>query len=501
MVADPVMLWTEFLETRYHDKVLELAELYPDQRSLVIQFGDISHFNPELADALLETPKKILASAKEALFGLDIPIDVSLDKAHIRIVGLPRIAAHKPRTIRADLREQLIAVSGMVRSVSEVRPLMVSAAFQCQRCGYVFLRPQDHLRFDDQNLRCQNEACDRGGPFKLDVEHSKFFDSQRLILVDPPEESRGTDAGGLDVLLLDDLIAKDEFSKLMLRPGDRITINGILHFVQRTIGQQRSTQFDTWLEPISIERPETDYAQIDISAEDEAEILRLSKDPHLRERLIASVAPSIFGMEDVKEGVLLQLFGSDRFTDPRDGRTKRGDIHILMMGDPSVAKSEILNWVAENTPRCVYTSGKGSTTAGLTATAVKEDDRWQLSAGALVMANGGLICIDEIGQMNKEETSALHQAMEQQYISIAKAGIIADLPTQCSVLAAGNPKSGRIDKYEPLMEQIGLAAPLFTRFDLVYVLQDNPDKDKDAQIARHVLVSRICGGDTDMEIS
>lgn len=493
MDQDSDYLWGQFLETRAYDQALLLAELYPDQKSILVKFNDVASFNGELADALLQDPESVLRAAQKALSELDLPIEADLHMAYVRVTGLPRTVQHKPRTIRADLLGKMIAVSGMVRSVSEVRPLMKVAAYQCQRCGAITFRETEYTHFESENLTCSNEACDRPGPFKIVQNRSTFVDSQKVMLVDPPEESRGSDAGGLDCLVLDDLIALDEYSKLLLRPGDRCTINGILHFTQKAIGGKKSSLFDIWLEPVSVEKADTDYAKLEISPEDEARILELSKDPQLRERLIASVAPSIFGMDDVKEGILLQLFGSDQFRDPRDGRTKRGDIHVLLIGDPSTAKSELLNWVSENTPRCVYTSGKGSTTAGLTASAVKEDDKWTLQAGALVMANDGFICIDEVGQMAKEETSALHQAMEQQYISLAKAGIIADLPTRCSVLAAGNPKYGRIDKYEPLMEQIGLPAPLFTRFDLVFLMTDNPSEKRDAEIAHHVLESRIGG--------
>ncbi|MDD1759955.1 MAG: minichromosome maintenance protein MCM, partial [Methanothrix sp.] len=178
------------------------------------------------------------------------------------------------------------------------------------------------------------------------------------------------------------------------------------------------------------------------------------------------------------------------------GARIRGDIHILLVGDPGIAKSQLLRYMTKISPRGIYTSGKSSTSAGLTATAVKDelgDGRWTIEAGALVLADKGIAAVDEMDKMDNEDKSALHEAMEQQTISVAKAGVMATLKSRCSLLAAANPKMGRFDKYEPISPQINLTPALMSRFDLIFVLTDDPDTKRDSAIAEHILKSNYAG--------
>jgi replicative DNA helicase Mcm len=210
-----------------------------------------------------------------------------------------------------------------------------------------------------------------------------------------------------------------------------------------------------------------------------------------------SIAPSIFGMDRVKESLMLQLFGGVARLNP-DGTRNRGDIHILLMGDPGVAKSQLLNYMSRISPRGRFTSGQSASAAGLTAAAVQDsaaDGRWTLEAGALVLADLGLAAIDEFDKMNEGDRSSMHEAMEQQTISISKAGINASLRTRCAVLAAANPKNGR---FEPISEtpftgQINLAPPLISRFDIIWLLTDDADESKDSKIANHIIKNRLIG--------
>jgi replicative DNA helicase Mcm len=228
-----------------------------------------------------------------------------------------------------------------------------------------------------------------------------------------------------------------------------------------------------------------EFEEIEISQDDEEMIMAMSRDPEIYENIRKSIAPSIYGYEDVKEALGLQLVSGFEKNLP-DGARIRGDIHILLVGDPGIAKSQLLRYMIKISPRGIYTSGKSSTSAGLTATAVKDelgDGRWTIEAGALVLADKGIAAIDEMDKMNNEDKSALHEAMEQQTISVAKAGVMATLKSRCSLLAAANPKLGRFDKYEPIAPQINLTPALMSRFDLIFVLTDDPESLEPGYIA------------------
>ncbi|OPY52997.1 MAG: Minichromosome maintenance protein MCM [Methanosaeta sp. PtaU1.Bin112] len=488
MPADPVAKWEEFLRTRYWDELLELADSYPDERSLEISFPDIDKFDPDFAEELLESPDTNLEAAQAALLELDLPMDVYLDRAHVRIIELPR--AYKTRELRSDHIGKLLAIDGLVRTATEVRPKIVSAAFQCQRCGFTFFKEQTGSKFEDQNLKCMNQACDRGGPFKLLLDQSKFVDAQKIRVQESPEDLRGgAQPQTLDVELEDDLAGK-------IFPGDRVIVNGILKQFQRSSPQQgKSTYFDLFHKGISVEMTEQEFEEIEIDPEEEKEILEMAQDPEIYDKIRGSIAPSIYGYDDVKEALGLQLVSGFEKHLP-DGARIRGDIHILLVGDPGIAKSQLLRYMIKISPRGIYTSGKSSTSAGLTATAVKDelgDGRWTIEAGALVLADKGIAAIDEMDKMDNEDKSALHEAMEQQTISVAKAGVMATLKSRCSLLAAANPKLGRFDKYEPIAPQINLTPALMSRFDLIFVLTDDPDSKRDSAIAQHILKSNYAG--------
>ena len=488
MPSDPIAKWEEFLRSRYWDDLLELADSYPDERSLEIRFPDIDKFDPDFAEELLENPEEILDAARAAMLELDLPMDVYMDRAHLRIVELPR--HFKTRELRSDHIGKLLAIDGLVRTATEVRPKIVSAAFQCQRCGFTFFKEQTGNKFEDQNLKCQNQACDRGGPFKLILNQSKFVDAQKIRVQESPEELRGgQQPQTLDVELEDDLAGR-------IFPGDRVIVNGVLKSYQRNNPQQgKSTYFDLTHKGISVEMKDQEFEEIDISPEDEEMILEMSRDPEIYESIKKSIAPSIYGYDDVKEALGLQLVSGFEKHLP-DGARIRGDIHILLVGDPGIAKSQLLRYMVKISPRGIYTSGKSSTSAGLTATAVKDelgDGRWTIEAGALVLADKGIAAIDEMDKMDNEDKSALHEAMEQQTISVAKAGVMATLKSRCSLLAAANPKLGRFDKYEPIAPQINLTPALMSRFDLIFVLTDDPDTKRDSAIAEHILKSNYAG--------
>lgn len=481
-------LWKEFFETYYPGELNRLAlrvmENGTKERSLYVNFMDVYTFRHELADELLDYPDKVIDHARVGLQKADNSLGVELEDAEPRFYNLPISRKIDIRDLRSEHVGRLIAVEGIVRKITEVRPKLIEAAFKC---------PEGHITkvFQEGNrLREPFECgeCKRKGNFLLVPELSKMVDSQRAKVQEYPENLRGGEQPQtLDVFLEGDVTGK-------INPGDRIIINGVLRAYMRRIGHQKTQVMDMSLECISIEILDQEYEELEITKEDEDAILALKEDPDIFQKIIRSIAPSIYGYEDVKRSITLQLFSGIPKELP-DGTRIRGDIHILLVGDPGVAKSQLLRYVHRIAPRGVYTTGKGTTYAGLTATAVKDefDGRWTLEAGALVIADKGIALIDEIDKMRSDDVGALHEAMEQQTVSIAKAGINAILKARCAILAAANPKYGRFDRYIPIGEQIDLSPTLLSRFDLIFTLTDEPDELRDREIANHILRSHYIG--------
>jgi replicative DNA helicase Mcm len=272
-----------------------------------------------------------------------------------------------------------------------------------------------------------------------------------------------------------------------LIPGNRVTVCGTL--LLKKVKSDAGLIFEPYIKCNSIIVNNESYDEIEITDEDLSKIIALSKTPNILNTLSSSIAPTVYGNEEVKQGITLQIFGGIPKT--ISGTRIRGDIHVLLIGDPGIAKSVIMKHAVGLLPRGIFTHGYSSSKAGLTATAVKEEEGWVLEAGALVLANGGMCAVDELDKMNDNDREALHGAMEQQEIDIAKAGIVAKLYTRCSLLAAANPKLGRFDLCTALSSQFNLAPTLLSRFDLIYPLTDVPEVGRDAAIADYILNTHV----------
>jgi replicative DNA helicase Mcm len=482
--------WSKFLKSRYKKQLSELSREYPYRRSVVIDYRELESFGKtglKIADELLENPGKVIEDVKSAVTAHQL-IKTKDGKAakdiNIRFINLPKKIAI--RQIRSDHINSFISIEGILRKTTEVRPRIVEAYFRCPG-GHITVREQGYGKFREPD-GCATDGCTFK---KLDLvpKRSRFVDSQKLRIQESPEGLRGGEQPQtLDVDATDDLTGR-------VAPGDRVVINGILRSVQRVSHGEKSTIFEIYLECNSIEIAEKEFEEVQIEEKDEEEILALSHDPNIYRKITHSIAPTIYGNEDVKEAIALQLFGGITKEMP-DGSHLRGDIHVLLIGDPGIAKSQLLRYVVKLSPRAIYTSGQSSTSAGLTATAVKDefgDGRWTLEAGALVLADMGVAAVDEMDKMQKEDRSALHEAMEQQTISVAKAGITATLKSRCALLGAANPKYGRFDEFTPIGEQINMPASLLSRFDLIFVMGDKPDPKKDEAIAEHILKAHSIG--------
>ena len=479
-----------FYRTYYGDEIASLAQRYPkEQRSLHVEFDDLYTFDPDLAERYLQHPEDMSRVAEEALRTYDLPVDISLGQAHVRVRGLPRERTIDIRNIRVqdDHIGSMVAVQGIVRKATDVRPKVTEAAFECQRCGTMTYIPQADAGFQEPH-ECQ--GCERQGPFRVNHDQSEFIDSQKLRIQESPEGLRGGETPqSIDVNLEDDVCGK-------VTPGDHVVTVGVLHIEQVTSGQEKTNIFDLYMDGVSIVIEDEEFEDMDITEEDKKEIYELSNRETIYEDMVGSIAPSIYGYEQEKLAMILQLFSGVTKHLP-DGSRIRGDLHMLLIGDPGTGKSQMLSYIRHIAPRSVYTSGKGSSSAGLTAAAVRDDfgdgQQWTLEAGALVLADKGIAAVDELDKMRPEDRSAMHEGLEQQQISVSKAGINATLKSRCSLLGAANPKYGRFDQYEPIGEQIDLEPALISRFDLIFTVTDQPDPDHDAKLAEHIITTNYAG--------
>jgi len=484
--------WSRLLKTRYKKQLGEISREYPHKRSLFIDYRDIEKFGKagiSLADQLLENPGAVLEDVEAAIIndqlirtkdGKELP----KGGINIRFTNLPRKTLI--RDIRSDDINTFLSVEGILRKTTEVRPRIVSAVFRCP-AGHRTHKIQKYGKFIEPE-NCATDGCSFK-KLELVPKLSKFVDSQKLRIQESPEGLRGGEQPQtLDVDVTDDLSGK-------VSPGDRVIINGILRSMQRIVKGEKSTVFDIFLECNSIEIAEKEFEEVETDEKAEDEILTLSKDPMIYRMITHSIAPTIYGSEDVKQAIALQLFGGIAKEMP-DGTRLRGDIHVLLIGDPGIAKSQLLRYVVKLSPRAIYTSGQSSTAAGLTATAVKDEfgeGRWTLEAGALVLADMGVAAVDEMDKMEKGDRSALHEAMEQQSISVAKAGITATLKSRCALLGAANPKYGRFDMFGDISDQINMPPSLLSRFDLIFIMTDQPEQKRDLAIAEHILKAHSTG--------
>jgi len=433
-------------------------------------------------------PTGVIDLFEEALNGRGVPVletgPFGTPEFHVRFTNLPK---EKPyslmvRFIDADSIAHFISSEGVVNRISDILPKLYIAKFRCNSCGQntdIRQDREDRLRGQIiQPARCRD--CGKTD-FRFLPEESQWIDFQILEIQEPLEYIKGGEqARKIKIWVEDDLTDR-------VTAGDKVTITGV---VRLQPPQKKGSVYYKFIEANYIEPVEKEFEDIEITKKEEKEIQKLSKDPELYQKIIDSIAPSIYGFNEVKEAIALQMFGARPGKVLPDGGKVRSDIHLLLIGDPGVAKSRLLQYVNQIAPKSIYVSGKGTTGAGLTATAEKDElaeGAWTLKAGALVLAGGGIACIDEFDKMEKEDRAAMHEAMEQQTISVAKAGIVARFKCNTAILAAANPKFSRFDTYKQLGEQFDIPPTLISRFDLIFPLQDIVDRETDRKIADHML--------------
>ncbi len=449
-------------------------------KSLVINFTHLYGFDMDLARSVLDDPESlapIFATVIRSKLRTRDPIFAeSLNRVNVRFRSLP--ADTHLRRIGSDNIAHLVMVNGIVVRASSITPLVIRATFRCPVCGEM-----NHLEQSGQTLMKPQKclACDNRKGFELVPKESVFIDSQKVTIQERPEDlPPGQLPRSVNVELKDDIVD-------IARPGDRITLTGFIKLLPRYGRGGELRTFDLNVDASYVDVAGREAELLKLSPEEEEEIREIADDPLVFTKLLSSIAPSIYGNDYIKEAVLYLLIGGVG-KDMEDVRT-RGDINVLLVGDPGIGKSQMLNYAAKVAPRGMMTTGRGSSAAGLTAAVVKEGGtgNFVLEAGALVLADKGICCIDEMDKMREEDRGAIHPAMEQQIVPIAKGGIVATLNARCAILAAANPALGRYNPYQTIGQNITMPVTLLSRFDLIFVLRDTPDSELDNNIATHIL--------------
>lgn len=493
-------LYREYYDKRQDDSEgnSELAELvlkYPNEkRSLYINYDDLYTKYSDLALDYLEHPEQIQEHAEEALRNYDIPHNIELSNAHVRIVNLPDDYCTYPNYYSpSEVENELRGIEGQVTKVSEKRPESEVIEFECQRCGTPTAIPQSGETVQEPH---ECSGCERQGPFQENQEGSEAVDHRLIRVQVPPEVGTGQRQETLDINLRDDIVDDVE-------TGDRVTVNTVIKSRHAGNEQKPSRRKENYGDAVSVEVEDTDFEDIEITEEDKERIRSIAADnPH--RKIVDSIKPSHKGDEEIKETLALQMFGGVEKPLP-DGATIRGDFHMLLIGDPGTDKSGLLEYVQKLSPRSVYTSGKQSSAAGLTCAAVQDDfaeGGWTLEGGAIVKANKGILCVDEFDKTDEEDQAGLMEALSKQTVSPAKASISnVELPAKTSMLAGANPQHGRFDPYEPFGDQLALRPELLSRFDLIFTMTDKPDEEEDRDLAEHLLRAsktgqRLAAGDS-----
>ncbi|CUS21202.1 LAQU0S02e08372g1_1 [Lachancea quebecensis] len=479
----------------YGARIRTLGEL--NSESLEVNYRHLAESKAILALFLAKCPEEMLkifdVVAMDAT-QLHYPDYARIhSEIHVRISDFPTVL--NLRELRESNLNSLVRVTGVVTRRTGVFPQLKYVKFNCLKCGAV-LGPY----FQDSNEEikisfCTN--CRSKGPFRTNAEKTLYRNYQRLTL----QEAPGTvPAGRLprhrEVILLWDLVD-------IAKPGEEIEVTGVYknNYDGNLNARNGFPVFATIIEANSVRRREggqrsgEDEEGLDVfgwTEEEEREFRKISRDRGIIDKVISSIAPSIYGHKDIKTAVACALFGGV----PKNVNGKhsiRGDINVLLLGDPGTAKSQILKYVEKTAHRAVFATGQGASAVGLTASVRKDPitREWTLEGGALVLADKGVCLIDEFDKMNDQDRTSIHEAMEQQNISISKAGIVTSLQARCSIIAAANPNGGRYNSSLPLAQNVDLTEPILSRFDILCVVRDLVDEVKDERLARFVVDSHL----------
>ena len=482
--------WATILSRRFKDQLSCIV--YDRRRSLYIDYKEVEKSGKiglTLADELVENPGKVTEDIWDAIknHGLVIlpgnkEIKPNVD-FNIRFRNIRQKT--KIRDLRADDINGLVSLDALVMRSTQTLPSLTEAIFKCP-AGHFTRKTQKINRYDEPDC-CATEGC-QYKKLELIPKRSSFLNLQKLRIQETGEGLKsGQQPQILDVYVTDDLCDR-------LNPGDRATLIGTIRAEQRVSKGLKQSVFDFYMELSSIEKEEDDFEDVEISSDAVDKIKEIAKDKDLLSKIAHSIAPTIYGMEEVKKAIALQLF-SGVFKENDDGTTSRAALHVLLVGDPSVAKSAMIRYTTRMSPRGIFTNMKTSTSAGLVGSVSRDEEtgRWVVDAGALSYADMGIIAVDELDKCDDEGREALYEAMQDGCVSINKASIHRSLKARASVLAAANPKGERFDPWGDIADQINMRPAFLSRFDLIFMILDKPNNDEDTAIANHILTTQFIG--------
>lgn len=468
----------------YGERIRQLGAA--NAESLEVAYGHLARSRPLLAFFLANAPREMLAIMDDV--AMDAVLTMFPDYAriraeiHVRVADLPTTSSL--RELRQAQLNTLVRVSGVVSRRSGVFPQLKFVKFTCGKCGTVLGPFHQDASAEVKLNMCVN--CQGRGPFVLNSEQTVYRNYQRLTLQETPGSvPPGRLPRHREVILLNDLID-------CAKPGDEIEVTGIYaHTMDASLNaRQGFPVFSTVVEANHVAKRADEFAAVRLTEEDKRAIRALARDATIGQRVIRSIAPSIYAHEQIKTALALALFGGVAKDIGGKVRT-RGDINVLLLGDPGTAKSQFLKYIEGTAHRAVFTTGQGASAVGLTASVRKDPvtREWTLEGGALVLADRGVCLIDEFDKMNDADRTSIHEAMEQQSISISKAGIVTTLQARCAVLAAANPIGGRYRPSLPFSQNVELTEPILSRFDVLCVVRDEVDPVKDELLGRFVVQS------------